>query len=93
MVLERQRLHDRVGDDDLEPLGLVQQGVDPRARAVGAEIAADAVAQHARLAHVQRVARVVEVQVDAGLLGKAGDLGLEITDRHALHCRVLARVL
>ena len=55
-------------------------------RAVGAQIAAHAVAQHARLAHVERVAGVVVVDVDAGLLRQAGDLGLEITDWHAIHC-------
>ena len=54
--------------------------------AVGAQIAAHAVAQHARLADVERVAGVVVVDVDAGLLRQAGDLGLEITDRHAIHC-------
>ncbi len=86
VVLERQRLHDRVGDDDLEALRLVEQRVDPRAGAVGAEVAADAVAQHARLADVERLAGVVEVHVDPGLLRKAGDLGLEITDWHAIHC-------
>ncbi len=87
VVLERQRLHHRVGDDDLEALGLVEQGIDARARAVRAQIAADAVAEHARLAHVERVAGGVVVDVDAGLLREAGDLGLEITDWHAIHCR------
>ena len=55
MVLERERLDDRVGDDDLEARGFVEQRVDARAHAVRAEIAADAVAQHARLADVERV--------------------------------------
>ena len=51
-----------------------------------AEVAAHAVAQHARLADVEGLARLVGVEVDAGLLRQAGDLGLEITDRHGLHC-------
>ena len=86
VVLERERLDHRVGDDDLEALRFVEQGVDARAHALRAEVAADAIAQHARLADVQRLARLVRVEVDARLLGKTGYLGLEITDRHALHC-------
>ncbi len=92
VVLERQRFHDRVGDDDFEAVRLVEQRVDARAGAVGAEVAADAVAQHSRLADVERFAGVVEVDVDAGLLRQAGDLGLEITDWHAIHCAFWARV-
>ena len=86
VVLEGQRLHHRVGDDDLEALRLVEQRVDARAGAVRAEVAADAVAQHAGLADIERIARVVVIDVDAGLLGEAADLGLEITDWHAIHC-------
>ena len=56
VVLERQRLHDRVGDNEGEPLGIVEQGVDARTDTVGAEIAADAVAQDPGLADVKRVA-------------------------------------
>ena len=52
--------------------------------AVGAEVAADAVAQRARLADVDRLAVRVEVQVDAGLLGQPGDLILEFVDGHTL---------
>ncbi len=92
VVLERQRFHDRVGDDDFEAVRLVEQRVDARAGAVGAEVAADAVAQHSRLADIERLVGVVEVDVDAGLLRKAGDLGLEITDWHAIHCAFWARV-
>jgi energy-coupling factor transporter ATP-binding protein EcfA2 len=86
VVLERQRLHHRVGDDDLEALGLVEQRVDARTGAVRAQVAADAVAEHPGLAHIERIAGVVVVDVDAGLLRQAGDLGLEITDWHAIHC-------
>ena len=92
VVLERQRFHDRVGDDDFEAVRLVEQRVDARAGAVGAEVAADAVAQHSRLADIERFVGVVEVDVDAGLLRQAGDLGLEITDWHAIHCAFWARV-
>ncbi len=93
VVLEGERFHHRIGDDDLEALGFVEQGIDARAGAVGAEVAADAVAEHAGLAHVERVAGVVVIDVDARLLGEAGDLGLEITDWHAIHCAFWARAL
>jgi hypothetical protein len=86
MILERERLHDGVGDDELEALGLVEQRVVTRARAVSAKIAAYTVAKHAGLAHVERIAGAVVEHVDAGLLREAGDLGLEITDWHAIHC-------
>ncbi len=86
MVLERQRLHDRVGDDELEPLRFIEQRVDARTDAMGAEIAAHPVAKHAGFADVQRFAGGVLEDVDAGLLRETGDLGLEITDRHAIHC-------
>ena len=86
VILERERLDDRVGDDDLEPLRFVEQGVDARAHALRAEVAPDAIAEDPRLADVQRFARLVGIEVDARLLRKTGYLGLEITDRHALHC-------
>jgi hypothetical protein len=86
VVLERERLDNRVGDDDLEPLGFVEQRVDPRADAVGAEIAPDPVPQHPCLADVQGVPVPVEIQVDSGLFRQPRYLGLEITDRHAVHC-------
>ena len=86
VVLERERLDHRVGDDDLEPLRLVEQRVDARADAVRAEIAPDAVAQHPRLADVQGLPLPVGIQVDARLFRQPGDLALEITDRHAVHC-------
>ena len=70
---------------------LVEQRVDARAHAVRAEIAADAVAQHARLADVQGFAGLVVIEVDPGLLRQTGDLGLEITDRHAVHCEFWRR--
>ena len=57
VVLERQRLDDRVGDDDLEPGDLVEQRVGLGIDAVGAQIVADAVAQRTRLADVDRLAR------------------------------------
>jgi hypothetical protein len=86
VVLERQGLDDRVGDDDLEPGRLVEEGVDPGAGAVGAQVASDPVPERPRLADVQGLPRPVGEQVDAGLFRQAGDLGLEITNRHAVHC-------
>ena len=55
MILEGQRLDHRVGDDELELRGLVEQRVDARAHALRAEIAADAVPQDLGLADVERV--------------------------------------
>ncbi len=86
VILEGERLDDRVGDDDLEALRFVQQRIDPRAHALRAEVAPHPVAQDARLSDVQRVARLVVIEVDARLLRKTRYLGLEIADRHALHC-------
>ena len=57
-------------------------------RAVGAEVVADAVAQRARLADVDRVAGRVEVQIHPRLLRQPGDLLLEFLDGHTLLCRV-----
>jgi hypothetical protein len=86
VVFERERFDDRVGDDDLEVLRFVEERVDSRTHAVRAEVAAYAVSQHPCFADVQSFARPVVIQVNAGLLRQAGDLGLEITDRHALQC-------
>jgi hypothetical protein len=52
---------------------------------VSPEIAADAVPEDPRLAHIERVPRVVVIEVDARLFRQARNLGLEITDRHAVH--------
>ncbi len=71
--------------------GLVEQRVDARAHALRAEVAADAVAEHPRLADVQRVARLVVIEVDARLLRQPRDLALEITNRHGLHCEFSAQ--
>ena len=86
MVLERERLDYRVGDDHLQALGFVEERVHARAGSIGGEIAAHPVAQHPRLADVQSLTGPVVIQVDAGLLRQTGHLGLEITDRHALQC-------
>ena len=93
VVLERQRLDDRVGDDDLEAGDLVEQRVGLRVRAVRAEIVAHAVAQRARLADVDGVAARVEVQIDSRLLRQPGDLLLEFVDGHTVLCRVSCRCL
>ena len=82
--LERQRLHDRVGDDDLDARDLVEQRIMPRTEAVGAKVAADAVAERARFPDVNRLARGVDPQVHAGLLRQAGQLILEVMNGHGL---------
>ena len=92
VIFERQRFDDRVGHDDFQPLRLVEQGVDAGAHALGAQVRAHAVAQDLGLADVQSLPTPVVIQVNAGLLRQAGDLGLEVTNRHALHCKFL-RVL
>ena len=56
VVLERERLHHRVGDDELDPVGLVEERVGFWIGTVHAEIAADAIPQRARLPDVDRVA-------------------------------------
>ncbi len=88
VILERQCLDQRVGDDDLEPRHLIEQGIGLRARAVGAQVAADPVAQRASPTDIQRVAGVVEVEVDPRLLRQPRDLSLEIANGHGLHCEV-----
>ena len=85
VILERQRLDHRIGDDELEPRRFVEQRVDARAHPLRPQVAADAVAQHPGLADVQRVPRLVEIEVDPRLLGQAGDPALEVLDRHGLH--------
>ena len=70
VVFERQRLDHRVGDDELEPGNLVEQGIGLGIGAVGAQIVPDPVAQRPRLAHVDGFARRVEVQIDPRLLGQ-----------------------
>jgi hypothetical protein len=93
VVLERERLDDRVGDDHVKPYHLVQQRVGFRIAAVGAEIVAHAIAERARLADVNRVAIRVEVQIDARLLRQPRDLFLEFVDGHTLLWRVFERRL
>ncbi len=66
------------------PGDVVEQGVMARAHAVGAEIAAHAVAERARLADVDRLAARVTPQIHAGLLGQPGDLILEVVNGHDL---------
>ncbi len=88
IILECQRFHHRVGDDDFNCGNLVEQRVVTRAQAGGGEIAADAVAQRARLADVNRVARSVDPQIHAGLLGQPRDLLLEVVDGHGLVWRL-----
>jgi hypothetical protein len=68
------------------PGGLVEERVDPGAGAVGAQVAPHPVPERPGLADVQGLPGPVREQVDAGLFRQAGDLGLEITDRHAVHC-------
>jgi hypothetical protein len=82
VVLEGQRLHDRVGDDDGQAGDVVEERVGLGARSVGAQIAADAVAQAARLADVDRLAGSVGVEIHPRLLRQSRDLFLEVVDRH-----------
>jgi hypothetical protein len=86
-VLEREGLDDRVGDDHVERRGRGEERVDARTHPVGAEIGADAVAEHARLADVQGLAGRAGEDVHAGLLGQPRNAGLEIRNRHAVLCR------
>ena len=86
VVFERERLDHRVGDDDLQAVRFVEQRVDARAGPVGPQVAADAVPQHPGLSDVQSLPLPVVIQVNAGLFRQPGHLGLEITDRHAVHC-------
>ena len=88
VVLERQRLDDRVGDDVLEAVDLLEQRVGLDVQPPRAEIAAHPIAQRAGLADVDRLTRMVEIQVHARLLGQPGDLGLEIVNRHRVPCGV-----
>ena len=68
---------------------LVQEGVGFRVDAACAQIASDPIAQRARLADVNRLARLVREQIHPGLLGQAGYLALEILDGHKLLWRAL----
>ena len=82
VVLERQRLDDRVGDDHFEARRFIEQRVVARAHAVGAEVRARPIAQGPRLADVERLAFRVVVEVDARLLRQPGDLLLQILNGH-----------
>ncbi len=82
VVLERQGLDDRVGDDDLEARGFVEQRVVARAEAVGAKVAADAIAQRSGLADVEGFSRGAGKQIDPGLMRQPAHLLLEIVDGH-----------
>ena len=84
VVFERERLHHRVGDDHLEADDLVEQRVGLGIRTVGAQIVPHPVAQHPRLADVNRVTTLVEVQIDPGLLGQPANLFLEFVDGHTI---------
>ena len=69
VVLERQRLDHRVGDDDFQADGLVQQRVVPRAHAISPQVRARPITQGPGLADVERFAFRVVVEVDARLSG------------------------
>ena len=89
MIFERQRLDDRVGDDDLEAIRLIQQGIGFRMYAACAEITPHAIAQRARLADINGLARLIRVYIHPGLLRQMRDLALEILDGHKLLWRAL----
>ena len=82
VVLERQRLDHRVGDDHFEAHRFIQQRVVARAHPVGAEVRARPIAQGPGLADVERLAFCVVVEVDARLLRQPGDLLFQILDGH-----------
>ena len=88
VVLERERLDDRIGDDDLEPHDLVEQGVGLRIRAVRAQVVPHAVAQRPRFPDINRVSAHVKVQIHSRLLRQPRDLLLEFVDGHTLLWRV-----
>src|SRR5262249_10531888 len=88
VVLEGERLDDRVGDDELEPCHLIQKRIGLRVGAVGAEIIAHAIAERARFSDVNRVATRVEVQIYARLLRQPCNLLLEFVDGHTVLWRV-----
>ena len=78
IVLERQRLNDRVGDDDFKADGFVEQRVVTRAHPVGAQVRARPIAQGPGLADVKRVAVCVVVEIDARLLWQPGNLLFQV---------------
>src|SRR4029077_19095966 len=64
-----------------------------RMESPGTQVAAHTVPQRARFPDVDRFSGPVREQVHSGLLGQAGDLGLEILDGHKLLWRALQRVV
>ena len=82
--LEDERLHDRVGNDDLDASDLVEQRIMTWAQAVCAEITAHAIAKRASFSDVNRFTRGVDPQIHAWLLGQAGQLILEVMNGHGL---------
>ena len=91
-VFEGERLDDRVGDDDVERGDVADEGVQARTGAFDAQVRADAVAQDARFADVQRLAARTEEQIDARLLRQPIDLALEFVNSHALTSACFADV-
>src|SRR4029450_3279740 len=89
VVLERQGLANRIGQDDFRvgARGLLQERIGLRVGAVCPQVVAPAVAQRTRLAHVDGVAVRVEVEIDARLLRPPSDLLLDFLDGHTLLCR------
>jgi len=84
IVLQRERLDDRISDDDLEPRGFVEKRVGFRMETPRAQIAAHPVAQRSRLADVDRLTVPVREQIHPWLLGQMGDLALEILNGHTV---------
>ena len=82
VVLERQRLDHRVGDDDGEAGDVVQQRVGLGARPVGSEVAPDPVAQAPGLADIDGLPRLVGVEIHPWLLWQACDLVFQVVDGH-----------
>ncbi len=74
IVFERERLHDRVGDDDLDRRNLFQERIVPRTETGRRQVAAHTIPQRTRLADVDRLAGRVAPQIHARLLGQPRDL-------------------
>src|SRR5262249_41175944 len=92
VVLEREGLDDRVGDDDFQAGDLVEESVGLRISTVCTQVVSNAISQGTGLADIDGVAGRVEVQVDPRLLWQPCDLILEFPDGHTVLCRVSIRV-
>ncbi len=84
VVLERERLHDRIGDNHFQPRNVVEQRVVAGAETVRAEITPDAIAQRPGFTDVERLACRVRVEVHSRLVRQSLNLLLEVVNRHRI---------